>query len=1045
MSDKINKFEFPEVRVVDASAGSGKTYALAKRYVQLLLMTNAENHSAASIRSILALTFTNKAAFEMKRRILLFLRSIALGVMPQNELHEIISPLGLDAAYAQRRALEVMEDIIRNYDFFQVDTIDTFINGMLSGCAFKLGVSSNFKIKTSAAEYLELSLDRFIDNAFTDPEVLEGLNDFLHGYLYIENRSGWFPKKDMLAIISGLFKEINIRQGKFLTTDLTSKTLSELRGIIMEEMRLLKTALPIKIDKRFVMKLNNFLDDHKKGFDIDSVPDWFAREEIPASKGSEVGDDAVMLWNLIRDNLRRMCVDEATSLFNPYVRIFDGVWTQINELTRREDVVFLSELNRKAAQLLRDGEISVEELAMRLTSRYQHYLLDEFQDTSRLQWSNINGLVREALSKGGSFFYVGDKKQAIYRFRGGDVTLFDDVKDEFKAFNIQIENLDQNRRSSQNIVEFNNQVFSMANLRGFLDRRQKAEEEKKKDTLVKFSDKDIYALEKVFGSSSQKFQASRLGGYVKFEYIDDKNKEVRDEILKDKFFAVISDVTKRYGFKDIAVLTRTNSQSRMITDWLLEVDIPVESDVTLDITQHILIRDICSFLKFLNSPVDNLAFSSFILSEVFLKASGMSFEQTQNFLLSLRDKLGRASTVYIYTEFRRQFPEIWSKYIEEFFKNVGLYPVYELLVSIYRGYDILEKFPEQQGFFMHFLELVKKQEAEYSDLGVFLKYFDELAGEEAYVHISGSNAVKVMTIHKAKGLEFPVVIIPYLTLDVEVGAGSMDNKMAYVVQESDEALQLLRLKKKYYNYSDELYQIYAKEYKKEFLSELNNIYVALTRASNEMYGFIPSKVGSSNNSAMFLLPDGLLQVGDVGTELVKAADKSDDLVMIPPMQNQDWIKYLSEEFLAIEEFKYRKGRKRGEIIHAFLDRIIDLNKQSFDELVGKIEEENFKEAASVVAGLVGDDELKHFFYLKPGETAFNEQEIVDKYGHSKRIDRIIIREDSVDVIDYKSGEAEIPEHKVQVMGYVEMVSKMFPNKKIDGYLIYVETRKVLKV
>ncbi|MBF0479408.1 MAG: UvrD-helicase domain-containing protein [Candidatus Omnitrophica bacterium] len=1045
MSKPNLNFQFPEVRVVEASAGSGKTYALAKRYVQLLLLPKN-----SSIREILALTFTNKAAFEMKRRILYFLRSMALGVMPAEELNLMIAPVGISPEAARLRCADIMDDIIRNYDFFQVETIDTFINSMLSGCAFKLGVSANFKIKTQARDYLELSLDQLIDSAFVHSPTMDLLKDFLHSYLYIENRSGWFPKKDMLAIINDLFKEINSRQGQFVTSPLKSEALGELRGIILDEMKLLKQALPSGIDKRFVVKLDKFLTDHKKGFDIDSVPDWFTHEDIPVKKGSDVSDDADMLWNLIRQNLLQMCVDEATSLFNPYVHIFNAAWSRINDLARQEDLLFLSELNRRASQMIKDGNITIEELAFRLTSRYRHYLLDEFQDTSRLQWSNVHGLVHDTLAQGGSLFYVGDKKQAIYRFRGGDVTLFDDVKEDFKPFNVQEEQLSRNWRSRQNIIEFNNRIFSMANLNAFIDRKQKFEKEQpnKKNPVI-LSDKDRHFLEKVFGGSAQDIKADRTGGYVRFEHIEGKGKLEREDVLKEQFFKVIEDVRQRFELEDIAVLTRTNGQAKLITDWLLEAEIPVQSDVTLDVTQNIVIRDLVAFLKFLNSPVDNLSFCAFILSGVFLKASGLSFDTVQEFLSSLRDKLGRKSEVVIYTEFRKAFPEAWAGLIDEFFKNVGLYPVYELVVTIYRKYDLLNRFPEVQGFLMHFLELIKKQEEEYCDLGMFLEYFEEVAGEDVYVHISSGNAVKVLTVHKSKGLEFPVVILPFLSMDVQVGAGSADNKLSYVVQEAGDALQLLRLKSKYYGYSDDLYNIYAQEYKKEFLSELNSIYVALTRASEEMYGFIPAKVGNSHNLAKFLFADDGLELGTVTGQKIITKKKAEEVVMLESLPAQDWIAYLTDEFVAIEEIKNRKERGRGKLIHAVLARISDLGQQNFDELVSvkeiDAEEQDWNEAVNVVRGLIEAGNFSKFVKLAPGETVLNEQEIVDHYGHSKRIDRMVVRKDFVDVIDYKSGEEYAEEQQEQVRHYMTLIKTMYPQKKVRGYLVYVEKKEIVDV
>src|SRR3990167_8480795 len=211
VSEKIqNKttFQFHEVRVVEASAGSGKTYALAKRYIQLLLSAS-DPAAEAAVRAILAITFTNKAAMEMKERILEFLKTIALKKFSMPEQEAILLPLSIESEQASFKAFAMMEAIIRHYNFFQVQTIDKFINALLSGCAFKVGLTAHFKIKTKDREYLEYALDQTIDRASRDKDIRQIFEHFLHNYLYLENRSGWFPKKDMAAILYALFLQSN--------------------------------------------------------------------------------------------------------------------------------------------------------------------------------------------------------------------------------------------------------------------------------------------------------------------------------------------------------------------------------------------------------------------------------------------------------------------------------------------------------------------------------------------------------------------------------------------------------------------------------------------------------------------------------------------------------------------------------------------------------------------------------------------------------------------------------------------------------------------
>jgi len=425
-------FHSPEVRVVEASAGSGKTYALAKRYVQILLDPHLKLEEVP-IRNILALTFTNKAAFEMKSRILEFLKIIAFEQLSDVQEEEILRPLGLDKAKASQRAYNIMEGLIRHYNFFQVQTIDKFINTLLSGCAFKIGLTANFQIRTDAREYLQYSLDQMIDNSRFDKSLLNIFTGFLDNYLYLEERRGWFPKEDILAIVYALFMQSNAYGYDFQQSPFSPEDLIEKKRKILKKMKTLNEGLSVGTHKGFLKSFSAFLEKSQKSFDIDSVSDYFARESLPVRANTKVSAKQQKLWTQIRDQLIQLCHQEAYSLFNSYVQIFNHVSDGVKEQSAKDDCLFLGELNKKALALFDENFITVEELYYRLAARFRHYLIDEFQDTSRLQWRNLETMIEEALSTEGTLFYVGDKKQAIYGFRGGEVELFDDVRQKFKS------------------------------------------------------------------------------------------------------------------------------------------------------------------------------------------------------------------------------------------------------------------------------------------------------------------------------------------------------------------------------------------------------------------------------------------------------------------------------------------------------------------------------------------------------------------------------------------------------------------------------------
>ena len=221
----IAPLKFPSVDVVEASAGSGKTYALAKRYVQLITYPRTKSEEMP-LKTILAVTFTNKATIEMKQRILEFLKKVALDVFSsQHEKEDISSSIAIDFERARKMAYRVMEDIISHYNFFQVQTIDSFINMLLTGCAFHLGFASNFRIKEEYRAYLEYSLDSLIDKVGSDKNILRAFENFLEYYLFVENKEGWFSKHDILALIESLYNYSNTYGGMFGKPDIEAKDL----------------------------------------------------------------------------------------------------------------------------------------------------------------------------------------------------------------------------------------------------------------------------------------------------------------------------------------------------------------------------------------------------------------------------------------------------------------------------------------------------------------------------------------------------------------------------------------------------------------------------------------------------------------------------------------------------------------------------------------------------------------------------------------------------------------------------------------------------
>ncbi len=1032
--------------MVEASAGSGKTYALAKRYVQLLLNPRLR-FDQVPVRNILAITFTNKATIEMKGRILEFLKRIALNDLTSAEERIILEPIGLTRPQARDKAFAVMEALICHYNFFQVQTIDSLINALLSGCAFKVGLSANFRIRTNAGDYLQYSLDQLIERASQDKDVRAVFERFLHQYLFLENKGGWFPKKDMLELMTALYTQRNTFAREFMTRGLKGQDLVALKRKILDEMHKLKAELPEGMHKGFLKSFDAFLEENTQAFDYDNVSDYFAREEIPALKSVKVPSSVDKRWQRIRKLLKDLAVAEAFSLFDPYIeayRLADGFFLQ---RAAKDDVLFLGDLNRKARELFDEGGVSVEELYYRLATRFTHYLVDEFQDTSVLQWKNLEMMVEEALSRGGSLFYVGDKKQAIFGFRGGEAGLFDLLQQRFQSFNVNTETLQINYRSREAIVNFNNRVFSLDNLGGFI----RCFEKENKDRFA-LTDGEHNELEQVFGTSHQRVREGKEGGCVRVEYIEGRNKEERSLLSREKVIDLIRSLSGRFRLHDIAILTRNNKDIEQITAWLLEEGVAVESERTLNVKENALVRELLSFLAFLDSPIDNLSFVRFASGEVFAAASGLSREELRDFFFSLRERTAQERDAYLYKEFQKRYPLVWKELLEEFFRNAGLFPLYEFMVSAVNRMKVLEHFPDQQGFVMRFLELIKEQEEDHTDAASFLEAFEQLEGRDLFVRVSDPQAVRVMTFHKAKGLEFPVVIIPQLEMKVRPGSGGGMGQQSYVTRFKEDAMQLMRIKKKYIKFSEELFEIQREEYVRSLFSELNTMYVALTRASEEMYVLVPTKAGSSRNLAVSLVPEDVLSIGCPvkDAEKLSPPEKRPDL---PVSRHRNWISFLKDEFVAPGTLSRRKKLLKGDVMHYALSLVEDLAGRDAAQETKRAAEQVARRFPGLEADVFAPDELtevlraealKPFFYPDEGDV-FTEKEFVTAQGQTRRVDRMIVKDSEVWVVDYKSSREDESAHQEQVREYMMIVSRVYPDRRVRGFLIFLDKTEAEEV
>ncbi|MFC1668018.1 UvrD-helicase domain-containing protein [Chlamydiota bacterium] len=1029
------------VFLVEASAGSGKTFELAKRYL-FLLLNHEQDSRHIPIGEILAITFTNKATYEMKERVIALLKSIVFDSFASDEIkHDIIKDFIIDYRELQKRALLVLDYLLDNYDQFFIETIDGFMNSILEAYAYKLALSSQFEVRTDYRDFLRYSLDLFFDDASREDSIKEKLKDFITTYYFIENNTGWFPKRALMRLLDWCYCVLNIYPDKFRTQAGSFESIFEKKKTFLKDLQCFYHSLGEETYLRFRKGIETFLKNSRETFSLKNIPRSFAHSEIPIKKGEEIALSVMKKWMKIKIEAEELILLDAKTRFSHYLTLFSDVISYFEKYTIERDSIFVSELNKKVALMLSSDESIVPELYYRLATKFTHFLIDEFQDTSLLQWYNLKTMIHEALSSHGSLFCVGDSKQAIFRFRGGDASLFKRVKDDFRDYGITEKYLDKNFRSAKAIVAFNNQVFSRENITKFCSTEAMG---------VAFNEDDLAEIACPFYHSYQNTHRKKDSGYVQvIHFNDDTSSDIKGSIRK-KLFSTLQSFELSQKKSHIAILVRDNALVEMISGWLLDEKKLVESERTLCLKNNEFIKEIISFLTFLDSPIDNVSFVTFILGDIFQSASGLSQEELHNFLFQCNKHRTRSEkeTVYYYRLFQRKYPIIWETLIGLFLKNIGIFPLYDLIIEIYKIYRLPARFAPYSGFFMRLLELVQEYEDIYPDVSSFLEFFrEEHDASIDYVQLlaSSKDSIQVMTYHKAKGLEFDCVIVPFFGAEIKV-----PDKI--VAHENGE-MKLVYAHKNYVRLNAVLTNLYKEEYKKALTDELNTLYVALTRAQSSLYVFIPEKSGRAKNIFSTFIPDELKEIGN-RTKTVLLRRRSDSTIRtIPVNEYQEWYSKMQDEVISSKEIINRKRIKEGEIIHSILSHIGNLYTADIDSVIESAIERTqnlFDEAfdsteyKKKIKKIIDEKSLSKFFFIANG-TVSSEKEVVIIGGKLRKIDRLIIADAAISIVEFKSYKQDSDEYRMQVVEYVAIMKSIYPKKDVSGYIVFLDNGEVEEV
>ncbi len=1024
-NSNYKNLSLPDFTIVSASAGSGKTTALALRFLQLLLSDQIPNNN---LKNILAITFTNNAALEMKERIIEYLKRVSFG--DELVLGLLKDKVNLEKKKLIERSGEMVEHILNNYSDFQVQTIDSFLTRIMKASALEFGFPPRFEVALDREMLLDDSFNLLNQQIVYDKEkqtLIEELVSFISETQKGNAKFIWDPFEKLSDEVKRVFNILTVHTQEPVVEE-TKQDLYKVKGEILGtvcQIGEMAEKSKLEISKNYLAIIESAKSGNLNEIIEKSLTQTVVKKPQYKSK-LKIYETVIAQINLLQEKFPDM-VSEYSDLFSrtkyqPYVRAYDAMKDNLEKIKRCHAEIYLGDANKQLARAIRD--FNIPEIYFSMGERIYHYLIDEFQDTSPIQWEAMKPLIEETLSKNGSLFIVGDTKQAIYSFRGGDWQIMSRLlegKEKFLSVDCSKETLKENWRSGEVLVDFTKKVFhkivpevlkdEKANLSGLLDYQQEPE------------------------------QSLKGKGYVEVTLYDAPEEDPEEILEKKKIVDTIADCLQR-GCKlsDIAILTPRNNKVVEISGWLSEAGYRFLSYSSLDIRSRKITGEILSLLKFLDSPIDNLSFATFLLGDIFaaLPKSEKSTIDISKFLFDCRNKKSIQHPLYV--EFRNIYPEVWEKYFESLFNLTGYLPTYDLLTEIYRVFHLFERRLDEEAALIKLLEVLNTAEQHgSSSLKDFLRYTEE-DSDDASWNIStapGEEAITVMNIHKAKGLGFRIVILvlydfrPKSTnevLTIEEGK----SKLLYVTKKESEK-------------SDYLKQIYDNKKSLDLIDELNRLYVGLTRAREEMYILsIKSKQSGANAPSKYLPKNNT------------ADGNKNKIERRPVIRKDEFNLFHVEPTMLAPSATYAKigfeETRRGEFIHQVLENITTIDdpiEQQIDEAIristeGINEKIDLDSVKSTLIKFLKIDAVRSIFKTQKGRIVLNEKEIVDKNGELKRIDRLIVGDNSVIIIDFKTG-AESEKHRNQVESYIEAIENLYPQKIIKGIIAYVDIPKLVEV
>jgi len=1005
---------------------------LVKEYLKILLLYAYDD----AYRKILAITFTNKAVEEMKSRIITSLSEFSKDE-PNERADALLMVLsqetGLSPATIRDKARAIIKNIIHNYAAFDISTIDKFTHKVIRAFAHDLNLPVSFDVSLETENLLKEAVDAIIAKAGENEVLTSLLVDF--SVDKADNDKSWDVTYELFEMGKLLVNENNrLEVGQFKDKPIEEfleikEKLKQSVSTLQEECKSLGKQLGAILDEKGI-DVKSFSAGHfpnhigciQRGELKSTHKKYYVHEDIKINKTAKDRDLIEVLTPELLSLLLKVYKNyEKKNFYEAFLKnitplsLLNSISVELNRIQKEQNVLSISEFNAIIYKEIQNQPAPF--IYERLGERYKHFFIDEFQDTSQMQWQNLIPLIDNSLSSEdltgtrGSLMIVGDPKQSIYRWRGGKAEQFIELSKEHNPFSNpdkQLLKLGKNFRSYSNVVHFNNEFFT------FLSEE--------------FTNEDYKEL---YGTHSRQEFNAKSGGYVNITFLPEFPDAEEETVDKNELYlkAVLETIEKvkerGFQYKDIVLLTRKRQPGVLLANYLTENRIPILSSETLLIENAAEVKLIINLMRYLKSN-ENVEAKAY-----FLYFAANSLELGQGIHDFIFDGLKQPDEDEL---------EAWlaTKGILILFKSCRKKSLYEAVETII-GAFIKEK--SNQSYVQYFLDLVLERDVRtQSGIADFLDYWDNNGSKFSIPSPEGNDAVRIMTIHKAKGLEFPVVIFPFAEEDY---ARAPRSKIWLDLDDDTFGFQkaLIDSKKEVAEYGETASKLYTMKSQEELLDNINILYVALTRAEEQLYiisgrNFTAQGELKNNMSSYFVKYLQELARFDNAVDEYEFGDPAKLSGTIEHGQPQKTIKVVRENFnpravriAQREALMWGTNRlmaiEFGNVMHEILSFIttgndipLALMKAVETGLITRSQQDAVENSLREV---IYHPELTAFF--SEDSKVFNEQSIIRKGVQTIKPDRVTTKGKKAWLLDYKTG-THLPKYERQLHEYKVALEEM---------------------